>query len=64
MQQAVPWLELTDHLLEQKTIAFSKKHTEIQNLRDVEQEVIVDNFSKDWGSDKMILQRNNNKKKK
>lgn len=61
MQQAVPWLELTDHLLEQETVAFSKEHTEIQNLRDVEQEVIVDNFSKDRGSDKMILQRKKNK---
>lgn len=61
MQQAVPCSQLTDHLLEQGTISLSEEHAEIQNLRDVEQEVVVNNFSKDWGSDEVILQR---KKKK
>lgn len=54
-------LLLTNHLLEQEAISFPKKDTEIQNLGDVEQEVIVNNFPKDRGSDKMILQK---KKKK
>lgn len=47
MQQAVPCSQLTDHLLEQGTISLSEEHAEIQNLRDVEQEVVVNNFSKD-----------------
>lgn len=61
MQQVVPWLLLTNHLLEQEPISFPKKDTEIQNLGDIKQEVIVNNFSKDRGSDKMILQRQEKK---
>lgn len=63
MQQVVPWLLLTNHLLEQEAISFPKKDTEIHNLGDIEQEVIVNNFSKDRGSDKMILQRQGKKRK-
>lgn len=45
----------TYHLLEQWWVAFSKEHTEVQDLRDVKQEVIVEDFSKCRGGNEVIL---------
>lgn len=46
MQPARPCALRTYHLLEQRRVAFSKEHAEVQDLWDVKQEVIVEDFSK------------------
>lgn len=45
----------TYHLLEQRRVAFSKEHAEVQDLWDVKQEVIVEDFSKRRGGNEVIL---------
>lgn len=45
----------TYHLLEQRRVAFSKEHAEVQDLWDVKQEVIVEDFSKCRGGNEVIL---------
>lgn len=45
----------TYHLLQQRGVAFSKEHTEVQDLWDVKQEVIVEDFSKSRGGNEVIL---------
>lgn len=47
--------KLTNHLVQQLTVAFSKKHTEIENLGNVKQEVIINDFSKHSWGDEVLL---------
>lgn len=47
----------TYHLLEEWWVAFSKEYTEVQDLWDVKQEVIVEDFSKCRGWKEMILRK-------
>lgn len=46
---------LTNHFMQQLTVALSKQNTQIQNFGNVKQEVVVDNFSKHSGGDEVIL---------
>lgn len=55
MQPSRPCALRTYHLLEQWRVAFSKEHAEIQDLWDVKQEVIVEDFSKCRGGNEVIL---------
>ena len=55
MQPSRPCALRTYHLLEQWRVAFSKEHAEIQDLWDVKQEVIVEDFSKCGGGNEVIL---------
>lgn len=45
----------TYHLLEQQRVAFPEEHAEVQDLGDVEQEVVVENFSKRRRGKEVIL---------
>lgn len=47
----------TYHLLEQWGVAFSKEHAEVQDLWDVEEEVVVEDFSKCSGGQEVFLWR-------
>lgn len=50
-----PHILPTYHLLQQRGVAFSKKHAEVQDLWDVEQEVVVEDFSESRGRNEVIL---------
>ena len=50
-----PQALLTYHLLQQRGVAFSKEHAEVQDLWDVKQEVVVEDFSKSRGGNEVIL---------
>jgi hypothetical protein len=52
-----PRVPRTYHLLEQQRVAFSKKHTEVQDFWDVKEEVIVEDLSKCRGGDEVILRK-------
>lgn len=50
-----PHILLTYHLLQQWRVAFSEKHAEVQDLWDVKQEVVVEDFSESRGRNEVIL---------
>ena len=54
----VTWLldkDVSYHLLQQRGVAFSKEHTEVQDLWDVKLEVVVEDFSKSRGGNEVIF---------
>lgn len=55
VQPSRPCALHTYHLLEQRGVPFSKEHAEVQDLWDVKQEVIVEDFSKCRGGNEVIL---------
>lgn len=46
---------LTNHFMQQLTVALSKQNTQIQNFRNVKQEIVIDNFSKHSRGDEAFL---------
>lgn len=46
---------LTNHFMQQLTVALSKQNTQIQNFGNVKQEIIIYNFSKHSRGDEVIL---------
>lgn len=46
---------LTNHFMQQLTVALSKQNTQIQNFRNVKKEIIIDNFSKHSRGDEVVL---------
>lgn len=47
--------QLTDHLVQQLAVAFSKEHTQIQDFGNVKQEVLIDDFSKHGRGEEVFL---------
>lgn len=52
-----PHKPLTNHLMQQLTVALPKEHTQIQKFGNVKQEVLIDNFSKHSWSDEVLLRK-------
>lgn len=41
---------LTNHLVQQLTVAFSEKHAQVEDFGNVKEEIVVNDFSEDgWG---------------
>lgn len=51
--------QLTNHLVQQLTVAFSKKHAQVEDFGNVKQEIIINDFSKHGRGKKVFLSKTN-----